>query len=101
KRSCMLNAVLAGCMGIICTGWTQNTQKPEANADKRAVEPPYTRFGTISQDGRTFTDDADNRKWNITNPNALKGHEGQRVRVEAMPLCRETHIAASSAFTWR
>ena len=39
--------------------------------------------GTVSDDGKTFTDDRDQKAWTVQNPEALKGHEGHHVSVKA------------------
>jgi membrane protein implicated in regulation of membrane protease activity len=38
--------------------------------------------GTVSADGKTFVD-KDNKNWTVTNPEALKGHEGHEVTLTA------------------
>ena len=37
--------------------------------------------GTVSQDGKTLVSD-DGKSWTIANPDAVKGHEGQRVELK-------------------
>ena len=37
--------------------------------------------GTVSKDGKTFTNDSDNKKYKVSNPDALQGHEGQQVSL--------------------
>jgi hypothetical protein len=37
--------------------------------------------GTVSKDGKSFTNDADNKKYKVSNPDALQGHEGQQVSL--------------------
>jgi hypothetical protein len=39
--------------------------------------------GKISDDGKSFTSNKDNKSWTIVNPDAVKGHEGHDVRVSA------------------
>jgi hypothetical protein len=39
--------------------------------------------GKISDDGKMFTSDKDNKSWTISNPEAVKGHEGHHVTVKA------------------
>jgi len=39
--------------------------------------------GKISDDGKSFTNDKDGKSWNITNPEAVKGHEGHHVTLSA------------------
>jgi hypothetical protein len=42
-----------------------------------------TLHGTVSDDGKTFTNDTDQKAWTVQNPEALKGHEGHHVSVKA------------------
>ena len=35
--------------------------------------------GTISDDGKMFVNDKDGKSWTISNPAAVKGHEGHHV----------------------
>jgi hypothetical protein len=35
--------------------------------------------GTISDDGKTFVNEKDGKSWAISNPDAVKGHEGHHV----------------------
>jgi pentapeptide MXKDX repeat protein len=39
--------------------------------------------GKISDDGKMFISDKDNKNWMISNPEAVKGHEGHHVTVKA------------------
>src|ERR1700745_3050968 len=39
--------------------------------------------GKGGDDGKTFVSDKDNKTWKVSNPDALKGHEGHHVRVRA------------------
>ena len=39
--------------------------------------------GKISDDGKTFVSDKDGKSWTITNPDAVKGHEGHHVTLKA------------------
>jgi hypothetical protein len=39
--------------------------------------------GKVSDDGKSFVSDKDNKSWTVSNPEALKGHEGHEVRVKA------------------
>jgi hypothetical protein len=39
--------------------------------------------GTISDSGKTFVSDKDNKSWTIANPDAVKGHEGHHVVLTA------------------
>ena len=39
--------------------------------------------GKISDDGKSFVSDKDSKSWTITNPDAVKGHEGHHVTLTA------------------
>ena len=45
-----------------------------------------TVMGTVSQDGKTLVSDSDHKTWTISNPSAIKGHEGHHVRLTASRL---------------
>jgi pentapeptide MXKDX repeat protein len=51
----------------------------QADASKKAVQVT----GTIGEDGKTFESDTDSKSWTITNPDAVKGHEGHHVTLTA------------------
>jgi hypothetical protein len=65
----------------------QETAKPgEMKQDTMKAEKASTKAvslsGKISADGKTFVD-KDNKSWTVTNPEALKGHEGHGVTLKA------------------
>ena len=66
----------------------QDTQQPgttkqePAKAEKASTKA-VTLSGKISADGRTFVSDKDNKTWTVSNPEALKGHEGHEVTLKA------------------
>jgi len=39
--------------------------------------------GKISDDGKSFVSDKDGKTWTISNPDAVKGHEGHHVTLKA------------------
>jgi hypothetical protein len=39
--------------------------------------------GKISDDGKSFVSDKDGKSWTISNPDAVKGHEGHHVTLKA------------------
>jgi hypothetical protein len=51
----------------------------KADASKKAVQVT----GKIGDDGKTFVSDTDSKSWTITNPDAVKGHEGHHVTLTA------------------
>src|SRR5438270_2563524 len=50
-----------------------------------ASAPLKTLKGTVKADGDkiTFVNDADQKSWDVMNPEKLKGHEGHHVQVSA------------------
>jgi len=50
--------------------------------------------GKISDDGKMFISDKDSKSWTITNPDAVKGHEGHHVVLTAhvYPDKDEVHV---------
>ena len=61
-------------------------------SDKSAKEVKIT--GKISDDGKTFVNDKDSKSWTISNPEAVKGHEGHHVTLSAhvYPDKGEVHV---------
>ena len=52
--------------------------------------------GTIGQDGKTFTNDADQSSWTISNPDKVKGHEGHHVTLRGKTDDAAKSITVSS-----
>jgi hypothetical protein len=63
----------------------QYDTKPDTSTQaKAAVSTKAVNLpGKISDDGKTFTSDKDKKSWTVTNPEALKGHEGHEVTLKA------------------
>jgi pentapeptide MXKDX repeat protein len=60
----------------------QDAMKQDSmNADTSAKAVKVT--GKISDDGKTFVSDKDSKSWTISNPDAVKGHEGHHVTLTA------------------
>jgi hypothetical protein len=58
-------------------------QETETKTETTTTTKLMMLHGTVSDDGKTFTDDKDQKAWTIQNPEALKGHEGHHVSVKA------------------
>jgi pentapeptide MXKDX repeat protein len=52
--------------------------------------------GKISDDGKTFASDKDGKSWTISNPDAVKGHEGHHVTLKAHVYAdkNEVHVVS-------
>jgi pentapeptide MXKDX repeat protein len=55
----------------------QDTMKNDASTKAVSVG------GKISDDGKTVVSDKDGKSWTISNPEAVKGHEGHHVTLKA------------------
>jgi hypothetical protein len=49
----------------------------------------------VSQDGKTLVSD-DGKSWTIANPDAVKGHEGQRVELKGSADASTSQINVTS-----
>ena len=73
--------------------FSQDSMKQDsmsADASSKAVKV----MGKIGDDGKTFVGDKDQKTWTITNPDAVKGHEGHHVTLTAhvYPDKMEVHV---------
>lgn len=55
----------------------QDTMKSPTSTKAASV------MGKISDDGKSFVSDKDGKSWTISNPDAVKGHEGHHVVLRA------------------
>ena len=55
--------------------------KQESTKTEKASTKAVSLIGKVSADGKTFVD-KDNATWTVTNPEALKEHEGHEVTLK-------------------
>src|SRR3974390_523623 len=60
----------------------QDTMKQDNMKDDSSAKAASVT-GKISDDGKTFVSDKDGKSWTISNPDAVKGHEGHHVTLKA------------------
>jgi hypothetical protein len=60
----------------------QDSMKPD-NSMQDSSAKAVKVMGKISDDGKTFVSDKDSKSWTISNPDAVKGHEGHHVVLTA------------------
>ena len=65
--------------GVASAQDSMQNDSMKADASKKAVQVT----GKVSDDGKTFVTDTDSKSWTITNPEAVKGHEGHHVTLTA------------------
>jgi hypothetical protein len=58
------------------------TQQPDNSKSSMSMKT-VSITGKISDDGKTFVSDKDSKSWTISNPDAVKGHEGHHVTLQA------------------
>ena len=73
---CFALALLVG--GVAFAQDTMNNDTMKSDTSKKATKVT----GKISDDGKTFVSE-DGKTWTITNPDAVKGHEGHHVVLTA------------------
>ena len=82
KKLLVLLFTFAVAFALAMPAFAQETQtKTETTTTTTTKLIPL--HGTVSDDGKTFTDDRDQKAWTVQNPEALKGHEGHHVSVKA------------------
>jgi len=77
---------LAVCVAFSMVAVAQDMGKScDMGKGKAAAAPLKTLKGTVKADGDklTFVNDADQKSWDVMNPEALKGHEGHHVQLSA------------------
>jgi pentapeptide MXKDX repeat protein len=83
--------ILAACLMCSLAAFAQDTTgkdnmgKDSMSKDTMAPAPLKTLKGTVQADGDklTFVNDADQKAWDVMNPEKLKGHEGHHVQLSA------------------
>ena len=66
--------------GVAVAQDSMQNDNMKADASKNAVQVT----GKIGDDGKTFVSDKDSKSWTITNPDAVKGHEGHHITLTAL-----------------
>ncbi len=59
-----------------------STMKPDDSMKSDSAKASHVT-GKISDDGKSFVSDKDGKTWTISNPDAVKGHEGHHVTLKA------------------
>ncbi len=78
----LLIAAFAICMLASVVALSQDSMSNDSmKSDKMAA--PVNVMGKIGADGTTFVGDKDGKTWTIVNPEAVKGHEGHHVVLNA------------------
>jgi pentapeptide MXKDX repeat protein len=81
KKFLALCFALALATSVIASA--QDTMKNDSMQSDDASKKAIDIKGKISADGTSFTSDKDGKSWTIVNPDAVKGHEGHHVILNA------------------
>src|SRR6202048_550184 len=81
KKLMIISFALALLMSAVAVAQygAQQPDTSKSNASMKAVSVT----GKISEDGKMFVSDKDSKSWTISNPDAVKGHEGHHVTLKA------------------
>jgi hypothetical protein len=90
--------VLISMSAVAQYGSDKDDSKKEAKSAGPAAKDVV---GTIGKDGKTFTGDKEKKSWKLVNPEAVKGHEGHHVKLNAhfYPDKSEAHVMSLSINT--
>jgi hypothetical protein len=93
KRSILATlAIAVAISGCALAQDTDKQDKPAATDHATTFSAkPLTVSGKVSVDGKTFLTDIDS-EWQVSNADALKGHEGRMVRVKCYVDSEKTRI---------
>jgi len=80
KRTIAMLLVLC-CFAFTMAAFAQDAAGGTTKSDTMGKAMSIT--GKISEDGASFVSDKDGKSWTISNPEAVKGHEGHHVMVKA------------------
>jgi hypothetical protein len=61
----------------------QDSMKQDSMKSDSSMKATTSVTGKISDDGKSFVSDKDSKTWTISNPDAVKGHEGHHVTLKA------------------
>lgn len=82
----LLMLALATCLAVSVTAFAQEASKScDMGKTKAAAAPLMTLKGTVKAEGDkvTFVNDADQKSWDVMNPETLKAHDGHHVQLKA------------------
>jgi hypothetical protein len=81
KKLMIVSFVLALLMSAVSEA-QYGAQQPDNSKSSMSIKA-VNITGTISDDGKMFVNDKDGKSWAISNPDAVKGHEGHHVILQA------------------
>ncbi len=85
KKLLILTLAVCVVFGVAAVAQDSNKCDSGMSMSKDTNPPLATLKGTVAQDGDkvTFINDADQKSWDVMNPEALKEHVGHHVQLSA------------------
>src|SRR5580658_976515 len=81
KKLMIISFALTVLMSVVALA-QYGAQQPDTSKSGTSMKA-VSIAGTISDDGKMFVSDKDGKSWTISNPDAVKGHEGHHVILQA------------------
>jgi hypothetical protein len=81
KKLMIISFALTLLMSVVALA-QYGSQQPDTGKSGTSMKT-VSITGTISDDGKMFVSDKDGKSWTISNPDAVKGHEGHHVILQA------------------
>jgi hypothetical protein len=81
KKLMIISFALALLMSAVAVAQYESQQPDNSKSGTSMKAVSIT--GKISEDGKMFVSDKDGKSWTINNPDAVKGHEGHHVTLQA------------------
>jgi len=78
---CFALALVMSLLAVAQEATKPDEMKQDTMKAEKASAKAVSLTGKISADGKTFVD-KDNKSWTVSNPEALKGHEGHEVKLK-------------------
>jgi hypothetical protein len=101
KKLLILLFTFAVAFSLAMPVFAQETETKTETTTTTTTKSLMTLHGTVSDDGKTFTNDKDQKAWTVQNPEALKGHEGHHVSVKAHVHADKGEIHVESVKIWK
>src|SRR5205814_8497261 len=76
---CFALALVMSLLALAQEATKPGEMKQDSMKAEKASAKAVSLSGKISADGKTF---GDNKSWTVSNPEALKGHEGHEVKLK-------------------
>jgi hypothetical protein len=94
KKLMTISFVLALLMSAVALA-QYGSQQPDTGKSGTSMKA-VSITGTISDDGKMFVSDEDGKSWTISNPDAVKGHEGHHVTLQAQVNADKSEVHVMS-----